>query len=163
MTVKITKGMKVRVAIDLRHTDGTAIESSAVEYVHGAGAMLKGLEAALEGMATNETKEGVLAPKDAFGLEEDLPTKKIPRAEFPRDTRMEPGMLFEAKGPDGRPIGFKVLTVDAKEATVRLLHPLAGKSIKYKIKVLAVADPSKVPPPPAEALELAPDEIAEET
>jgi FKBP-type peptidyl-prolyl cis-trans isomerase 2 len=161
---KIVKGMKVRVNVELTQMDGTAIEKSSVEYVHGGGTMLKGLEAALEGMSANETKEGTIKAKDAFGLEEDLPTMKLPRAQFPKDAKLEAGLQFEAKDLSGKPITFKVVKADPNEVTVRLLHPLAGKDIKFKVKVLAVVDPTKIPPPPAEAqaVELGADDLAEE-
>ncbi len=159
---KVVKGMKVRVNVELTQMDGTAIEQSSVEYVHGGGTMLKGLEAALEGMEANQTKEGTIKAKDAFGLEEDLPTMKLPRAQFPKDEKMDVGRLFEAKDPQGKPIAFKVVKVEGTDVVVRLLHPLAGKDIKFKVKVLAVVDPGKIPPPPAEAMELAADELAEE-
>lgn len=160
---RIAKGIKVRVAVELKQVDGTPIESSAVDYVHGAGGMLKGLEAALEGMEANQTKEGVINAKDAFGLEEDLPTMKLPRAQFPKEEQMDPGRLFEAKDPNGRPISFKLVKLEGDQCVVRLLHPLAGKDIKYKVKVLAVTDTKAIPPPPAEAMELAADELSEET
>jgi FKBP-type peptidyl-prolyl cis-trans isomerase SlyD len=166
--VKIAKGMAVRLNVTLTTPDGTVIESSdksgPVDYVHGLGQMLPGLEKVLEGLVAGDAREGVIPAKDAFGTEETLPTKQMLRSEFPKDAKLEPGMGFEAKGPHGEPIAFKVVKVGDKEVTVRFLHPLAGKDIKYKVKVLGVKDPAKArpPAPPAEALELSPDEIKED-
>jgi FKBP-type peptidyl-prolyl cis-trans isomerase 2 len=154
--------MKVRVAVELTHLDGKPIEKSSVEYVQGSGTMLKGLEAALEGMEANQTKEGTLKAKDAFGAEEDLPTTKLPRAQFPKEEKMDPGRQFEAKDLQGNPVTFKVLKIEGDQVVVRFLHPLAGKDIKFKVKVQAVVDPKKIPPPPSEALELGADELKEE-
>jgi FKBP-type peptidyl-prolyl cis-trans isomerase SlyD len=135
-----------------------------VDYVHGQGAMLPGLEKVLEGLVAGDAREGTIPAKDAFGTEETLPTKQMPRAEFPKDAQLDPGMAFQAKGPHGEPVTFKIVKVGDKEVTVRFLHPLAGKDIHYKVKVIAVKDPSVAlpPPPPAEAVELTPDEIKEE-
>jgi FKBP-type peptidyl-prolyl cis-trans isomerase SlyD len=166
--MKIAKGMAVRLHVTLTTTDGQVIESSdksgPVDYVHGHGQMLAGLEKAVEGLEAGAAREGVIGAKDAFGTEESMPTKQMPRAEFPKDAKLEVGMQFEAKGPQGQPIVFKVVTAGDKEVTVRFLHPLAGKDINYKVKVIGVKDPkvSLPPPPPAEAVELGADELKEE-
>jgi FKBP-type peptidyl-prolyl cis-trans isomerase SlyD len=135
-----------------------------VDYVHGKGMMLPGLEKALDGLEAGAVKEGVIPAKDAFGTEEMLPTKQMPRAEFPKDMKLDVGMGFEAKGPDGKPVAFKVVKVGDKDVTVRFMHPLAGKDIKFKVKILAVKDPKVAlpPAPPVEALELGADDIKEE-
>ena len=168
MSVKISKGMAVRIHVTLTTPDGTVIESSdksgPVDYVHGHGAMLVGLEKVLEGLVAGDAREGSIPAKDAFGTEETLPTKLMPRAEFPKDAKLDAGMQFEAKGPHGEPVTFKIVKINDKEVTVRFLHPLAGKDIKYKVKVIAVKDPAVAlpPPPPAEAVALSDDEIKEE-
>jgi FKBP-type peptidyl-prolyl cis-trans isomerase SlyD len=157
--MKITKDMAVRLHVTLTTTDGQVIESSdksgPVDYVHGRGAMLPGLEKALEGLEAGAAKEGVIPARDAFGTEESLPTKEMGRAEFGQ-TKIEAGMQFEAKGPDGKPVTFKIVKVGDQHVTVRFLHPLAGKDIKYKVKVVAVKDPKVAtpPPPPAAAIKL---------
>ena len=48
-------------------------------------------------------------------------------------------------------------------AKVRLLHPLVGRDIEYRVKVLAVRDPAvrNVPPPVPGVVELDPEEILE--
>ena len=166
--MQITKGMAVRLHVLLTTADGQVIESSdksgPVDYVHGQGQMLAGLEKAVEGLEAGAAREGVIAARDAFGVEETLPTRQMPRAEFPKEMKLEPGLQFEAKGPQGQPIIFKVVVAGEKEVTVRFLHPLAGKDISYKVKVLGVKDPkvSLPPPPPAEAVELGAEDVKEE-
>src|SRR5262245_44285282 len=108
MGIKVTKGFKVRVAVELNTLDGKPIEATGVEYVHGGGTMLRGLEAALEGMEAGQSKEGTLKAKDAFGTEEQLPTKKLPRGEFPKGEKLDVGRVFEARDPKGAPISFKI-------------------------------------------------------
>ncbi len=168
MTAKIAKGMAVRLHVTLTTPDGAVLESSdksgPVDYIHGQGAMLVGLEKVLEGLVAGDAREGTIPAKDAFGTEESLPTKAMPRAEFPKDAQLDPGMQFQAKGPHGEPVTFKVVKVNDQEVTVRFLHPLAGKDITFKVKVIGVKDPAvaRPPAPPAEALELSADEIKEE-
>ncbi|HEX2569263.1 MAG TPA: peptidylprolyl isomerase [Polyangia bacterium] len=160
--MKIATGHIVKIELELKVKGGELVESSAktgpVEFVQGKKKILPGLEKQLEGMAVGQEKKGVIPAREAFGLEEDLPTKPIPRREFPAGTKLDVGQLFEAKGPEGQPVSFKVVKVDSDNVTVRFLHPLAGKDLEFKVKVLAIEDPTTdqrvvaVPPPPPAAL-----------
>ena len=65
--MKIEKGRKVTLKVDLSVAGGQQLEKSTVEYVQGGGTMLPGLEKLLEGLETGAKREGVLKAKDAFG------------------------------------------------------------------------------------------------
>lgn len=152
VTTKIVKGCRVLIDHELRVVGGEVIESSSktgpLSYVQGSGRMLPGLEKRLEGHVAGDTLEGVVPAREAFGNEEMLPTTALPRAQFPKDATMSVGAVFEAKDAAGHPISFKVLETSDKEVRVRLLHPLAGKDISFKVKVLAVTETEAPPLPP---------------
>jgi FKBP-type peptidyl-prolyl cis-trans isomerase 2 len=153
--VKIENGKRVRIQVILKVVDGDVIEKSGLEYVQGSGTMLPGLEKALDGLEAGADKKGVLPAKEAFGVEEDLPTSKFSRDKFPKDAKIEAGEVFTAAGPDGQDVNFKIIKVGKgnESAEVRFLHPLTGKDIEYEAKVISVTDP--VPPPmPGEAIGL---------
>jgi FKBP-type peptidyl-prolyl cis-trans isomerase 2 len=162
--MKIANGHKVRIEFELKVKGGEVVESSTVEYVQGEGKMLPALEKRLEGMAIGEEKKGEIPAKEAIS-EESLPTKDIPRKEFPKDAKLDVGLTFQAKGPTGAPVTFKVVKVTADVVTVRFMHPLAGKDLQFRVKVLMIDDPKAkkravaVPPPPADALGI--DDIKE--
>jgi len=141
--MKVEQGKKVKIEYELGIEGGDTIESSArrgpLEYVHGDGKMLPGLEKRIEGMSVGEERDGVIPPAEAYGTEESLPTLEIPRANFPKSEELEVGQPFEAKDASGNPIRFKVVAVDGDKVTVRLDHPLAGKAIRFRVKVLDVA------------------------
>ncbi|MBS2014311.1 MAG: FKBP-type peptidyl-prolyl cis-trans isomerase [Deltaproteobacteria bacterium] len=146
--MKVSQGNFIRIDCELRVKGGDVIESSkktgAVEYKHGSGQMLKGLESRLEGLDIGDEKEGVIPAAEAFGNEADQPKMAIPRGSFPKDASLDKGSRFEAKGPNGTPVTLEVLTVDDKEVVARVVHPLAGKDLEFKVKVLSV----RPPPPP---------------
>ena len=113
------------------------IESSAksgpIEYRHGSDQMLVGLEKlSSKGLEAGAEKSGVLAPEAAFGTEQSQPTMKLPRAEFPKDSKIAANDRFEAKGPTGTPMLLQVIEVDDKAVTARVVHPLAGKEIEVQ-------------------------------
>jgi FKBP-type peptidyl-prolyl cis-trans isomerase 2 len=169
--MKVAKGHKVRISFELRVKGGDVIESSEksgpVEYVHGDGKILSGLEKRVEGMGVGEEKKGEIPAAEAFGTEDKLPTKEIPRKEFPAGEKLEVGRVFAAKGPQGEPISFKIVKEDKDKVTVRFLHALVGKDVTFKVKVLMIDDPKSkkravaMPPPPADALELSAEELKE--
>ena len=154
MLVKIETGRRVRIKVRLQVEGGEVIEESVVEYFHGAGTMLRGLEMALEGLETGAKRKGTIPPRDAFGNEDQLPTKKMARSEFPRDAKLDVGARFTAKGVDnGQDVILKIVKAGKDELEVRLLHPLADKAIAYDVEVVKVSDPTP-PPLPGEALEV---------
>ena len=160
--MKVAKGLMVRCEYDLRVAGGEVVESSSntgpIVYKHGSGKMLAALEKQLEGMTAGEEKSGKI-PADAIASPDSAPTLAVPRSLFPADAKIEVGSLFEAKDPQGRPLTLEVRSDDGDQVTARAVHPLAGKDLEFRIKVLSVRDaPPPVPPAPTE---LAADDLIE--
>jgi FKBP-type peptidyl-prolyl cis-trans isomerase 2 len=145
--------MRVRLRVRLAVVGGETIEDGPVEYIHGSGKMLPGLEGALAGLETGESKGGVLKARDAFGNPALSPHKKMKRGEFPKDARLKAGERFAAKGVNGVDVVLLVSAIDGDDIDVQLMHPLADKDIKYEVEVLRVTDLAP-PPVPADAVGL---------
>lgn len=153
--MKIEKGRRVTVKVDLSVVGGDSLEKRTVEYVQGGGTMLPALERLLEGLEKGAKKEGVLEAKDAFGNPASQPLKKMKRTEFPKDVTLKEGEQFTAKGAGGggMDVVLKLEKITGDDIDVRLVHPLHDKSLKYSLEVVQVSDP-RPPPPPAEALKM---------
>jgi FKBP-type peptidyl-prolyl cis-trans isomerase SlyD len=150
--VKIEKGYRVTVKVDLSVVGGESLEKKTVEYIQGGGSgMLPALEAILAGLEKGAKRDGVIKAKDAFGAQQ--PTKKLKRSEFPKDAKLVAGEKFAAKAADGMNVILLVDKVTDTEVDVRYLHPLAEKDIKYSVEVVNVRDP-RPPPVPVAALDL---------
>jgi len=154
--VKIEKGRRVTLKVDLAVVGGQTIEKKTVEYIHGAGSMLPGLEAILVGLEKGAKREGTLKAKDAFGNPAVHPVKKMKRSEFPKDSKLTVGEKLVAKGVNDMNVILLIEKVSGDEVDVRLVHPLAEKDIAYKLEVMQVSDP-RPPPMPAQALDLEED------
>jgi FKBP-type peptidyl-prolyl cis-trans isomerase SlyD len=163
--MKIGPGLAVEIEYELRVKGGDVVESSArtgpLRYVHGDGKMLAGLESRLTGLGPGEERRGDIPAPEAFGTEESAPTAVMPRSAFPKDAKLEPGARFQGKDPaSGGPVQLKIVSVDgagsAATAKVKLLHPLLGRDLEFRVKVLSVRDPriAAVPPPPPGVVEL---------
>jgi FKBP-type peptidyl-prolyl cis-trans isomerase SlyD len=135
--MKIEQGKKIKMEYEIGIEGGETIESSAdrgpLEFIHGTGAMPPALEEALEGMAQGDKKEGVIPA---------VPPKTLKRTDFPEGEEIEEGKVFEAKGPDGNPIKFTVLSIDDDDVQVQFEAPGAGKDLRFKVKILDVSDPN---------------------
>jgi FKBP-type peptidyl-prolyl cis-trans isomerase SlyD len=166
--MQIGPGRLVELEYELKIKGGEVIETSArsgpLRYTHGDGKMLPGLEKRLFGLAPGEERNGVIPAREAFGTEESLPTKLMPKEAFPTGAALAVGSVFAAKDPSsGAPVQLKVLSTERDGIKVRLLHPLVGRDIEYRVKVMSVRDPSVKagPPPTPGVVELDLDEIQE--
>ena len=111
-------------------------ESSPLAVVLGAGDVLKGLEEVLSDMEEGEEREVELPPEKAFGERNPDLVVIIPEREFrKRGITPYPGLPIEADGRTGR-----VLSVSAGRVQVDFNHPLAGKTLIYKVKVVKVVE-----------------------
>ncbi len=142
MTVK--EGNKVKIEYTGTLDDGMVFDSSEkhkkpLEFEVGSKQVIKGFEDAVKGMAEGEEKEIKLEPQDAYGnLNPDL-VKKVPKEQLPTDKELKSGMVLLASLPNGTQLPCKVTKVEDKEVTLDMNHPLAGKKLNFKIKVVEIS------------------------
>ena len=153
--MKIEKGRRVTLKVDLAVDGGQQLEKSTVEYIQGGGSMLLGLEMILAGLEKGAKREGVLKAKDAFGDPAMHPIKQMKRADFPADAKLAIGEKLVAAASDKSHMNviLQISKVSGNDVEVRLVHPLADKDIKYAVEVVQVSDP-RPPPMPTTALDL---------
>ena len=140
----IKEGDKVKIEYTGTLDDGTVFDSSEkhekpLEFEVGSKQVIKGFEDAVKGMAEGEEKEIKLEPQDAYGnLNPDL-VKKVPKEQLPTDKELKSGMVLLASLPNGTQLPCKVTKVEDKEVTLDMNHPLAGKKLNFKIKVVEIS------------------------
>lgn len=140
----VKKGDKIKVDYTGTFEDGTVFDSSEkhgqpLEFEVGGGQLVKGFDETVVGMEKGEEKEVTLKPEDAYGQPNPQLVQKAPREQFPKDQEIKPGMMIGVGLPDGRQIPALIKDVNDKEVTLDLNHPLAGKTLKFKIKVVEIA------------------------
>lgn len=135
---QVGPGMTVRVEFSAFDEDGEPIESGTtnLEYVHGFGALLPALEAALEGQPQGAERKVVLAARDAFGVRREDAVVGFSREEFPEDVAA--GDRFEAENAAGLPVLLQVLEVTPDAVMVDMNHPLAGQRVQFELRVKEV-------------------------
>lgn len=124
--------------------DGDEIDSSAGQdpllYIHGTEGIVPGLEKALDGKRIGDKIQVNLKPEDAYGpvLEELVQT--VPHEAFSGIDDIQPGMQFQASGPDDQAMMLTVTAVSDNGVTVDGNHPLAGRELNFDVEVVAVRD-----------------------
>jgi FKBP-type peptidyl-prolyl cis-trans isomerase SlyD len=133
---------------ELRDEEGEVLDSSETEtgepivYVHGYGMIVPGLEIAVTGMKPGETKEVTVSPEEGFGEHDEELVLDVDRSEFPRPDQVAVGDELVAESPDGDEVIMRVLEVKEDSVVVDANHPLAGKTLRYEVKVKAVRQAS---------------------
>jgi len=140
--MKVENGVKVSLDYEGKFENGEIFDSSSsgspLEFVVGSGQVIPGFDNSVLGMEEGEEKEFKIEPKDAYGeINEEL-KKEVPRSALPQDKVPEVGMTLVMNAPNGQQIPARVAEVTDKNVTIDLNHPLAGKKLIFKIKVIGV-------------------------
>ncbi len=107
-------------------------------FVFGLGRMVPGLEQALEGASPGDVLEVTVAPEDGYGTRDPDDVFEVDRGEFPDPEAIEIGSDFSAEGDDGTRIDMRVVEVYPDHVVVDANHPLAGETLNYQVRVVAV-------------------------
>jgi len=108
----------------------------------GRGEMAEGLELALIGLREGDEQTIDIGPELAFGYIDETLFRSIPRAEFDPELELEVGLIIEFATEDGESLPGTVLDFNDIEVRVDLNHPLAGQTIRYSVKIVAVENDS---------------------
>ena len=136
--------MVVSMHYTLTDNDGKVLDSSEgaepLDYLHGAGNIIPGLETALIGKVADDALKVTVEPKEGYG--ELIPEliQKVNKSAFEGVDNLEPGMAFEAQGPDGQVQRVVISAVEGDEVTVNGNHPLAGVTLNFDVKIVSVRD-----------------------
>ena len=141
---KVEKGLFVSVDYTGTLDNGDVFDSSKgrqpLEYQAGAGQMIAGFEAAVMGMALNESKTFTLSPEEAYGERDESRTYDFPKSNIPQGMEPQVGQTLMLSGPNGEQIPAQVARMDDEKVVFDLNHPLAGQSLTFEVEVVGLSD-----------------------
>lgn len=111
-----------------------------MDYLHGYGEILPGLEKALTGKAIGDTLTLTLAPEDAYGPYDEEDFEEIDLDDIPDGANLQVGMVVEVEDEDGYSYTATVAEISDGVVTLDFNPPLAGKTLTYAVEVLAIRD-----------------------
>ena len=123
--------------------DGTQFDSSydrgePLEFVCGAGQMIKGFDAAVADMEVGEVKEIHLMPEEAYGQPDPQAIFELEIAQLPGSENLEVGPQVYLSNQYGQPFPVKVVAKEEKTITFDANHEMAGKELNFKIELVEV-------------------------
>ena len=139
----IAKDKVVSIDYTLKGNQGQVLDTSQgrqpLEYLHGAGNIIPGLEQALEGKNAGEELNVTIQPDQAYGTRDERLVQQVPRTNFQGAPNLQPGMQFQANTNMG-PRLLTIVDVNPEQVTVDANHPLAGETLNFDVKVVDVRD-----------------------
>ncbi|MBT4513051.1 MAG: peptidylprolyl isomerase [Chloroflexi bacterium] len=121
--------------------NGDLVESSKDQgpmcYLHGAGRIIPGLEAALDGKKPRDTFSVTLPPEEAYGIRDDTRIHVFTRNELSGLGEIKIGMQLQAEDDSGKKI-LTISKIEDDEITLDENHPLAGKTISFDVTITDV-------------------------
>ena len=139
---QVKNGDVVKVHYTGKLTDGEQFDSSKgrepLEFIVGAGQMIKGFDKAMPGMSVGEKKTISIAPEDAYGEKNEEAIIEFPRENVPVDMPLEVGMKLELRSENGEPIPVTIDDIREDIVVLDANHSLAGKELVFDIELVEI-------------------------
>lgn len=123
--------------------DGTQFDSSydrgePLEFVCGAGQMIRGFDAAVADMEVGQTVDVHLMPEEAYGMPDPNAVFTVEIAQLPGAEELEAGQQVYLTNQFGQPFPVKVTAKDNTTITFDANHEMAGKELNFRIELVEV-------------------------
>lgn len=134
-------GKKVSLEYTVFLEDGTQIDSNVGEdplvFVLGSHQVFPALEQALMGLKIGDSKQVYLKPEEAYGPILPEAFKEVDVETVPAPFRYV-GAVLGIQDPAGGVYPIRVHAVQDKKIVLDFNHPLAGRALKFEVKVIEV-------------------------
>ena len=138
--INLKPGSKVKVHYTGTLNDGKVFDYSdgkePLEFTIGSNQVIPGFENGVKDMKLNEEKTIKIQAKDTYGERDERMVVSVPRDKFPPE--VEAGGTLILKGPNGERLPAMVKEVKNDVVLIDMNHPLAGKELNFKVKVVAI-------------------------
>ena len=123
-------------------TDGSVFDSSEgrdpLECTVGAGQIVPGLDAALDGMTVGDEQTVNIPCDQAYGPHNPQGLQEVPREQFPDHIPLDIGTRLQLNLPDGRAMPVTVTEAGPETVVLDANHPLAGKDLTFQVRVVEI-------------------------
>ena len=123
--------------------DGTQFDSSydrgePLEFICGAGQMIRGFDAAVADMEVGQIVEIHLMPEEAYGMPDPNAIFTVEIAQLSGSEDLTVGQQVYLSNQFGQPFPVKVVGKDETTITFDANHEMAGKELNFKIELVEV-------------------------
>lgn len=138
----IKPGKFVSLTYSISDSEGRTLEHNdlPVSYVHGGEQeLIGGMDRAVSGKSAGDEVEMVVPPTQGFGAHDPDLTFTDDIANVPEQLRYV-GAEVQMQNESGEVKSFFVTKIDGGKLTVDGNHPMAGKTLRVKVKIVEVRD-----------------------
>ncbi|WP_298037227.1 FKBP-type peptidyl-prolyl cis-trans isomerase [uncultured Desulfuromonas sp.] len=137
----VSEGKSVTLEYSVSLADDEVVFSTAgqepLTFIQGSGKLFPDLEKALEGMKAGEAKTVELSPEQSFGPVNPQAIVDVEKSKLPPQAHQIDAMVTTTD-PNGQTFRGRVVGLEGEIAKVDFNHPLAGKTVFFKLNVLQV-------------------------
>jgi len=141
MTETASNGKLISLEYTLKLEDGQLVDTNVgqdpLTYTQGANQIIRGVEAAVEGMEVGQTKQAIVSPTDGYGDRDPNAIHEVPKAKVPQEAKV--GTMLHGKDANGRKIQPTVSAIKDDTVVLDFNHPLAGKTLHFDLKVVNIS------------------------
>ena len=138
----IKKGDIIKVEYEGRLEDRTIFDSTELQsgeplkFEVGSSVLIQGFDKSVIGKNVGDEYDIILSASEAYGEIDPLLVQTVSIDQLPEDLDPEPGMMLGVGDANGTHSMAWVKVVDKEFITIDMNHPLAGKTLNFKIKIL---------------------------
>ncbi|MCX4025594.1 FKBP-type peptidyl-prolyl cis-trans isomerase [Endozoicomonas sp. SM1973] len=147
-SLAIGPNCQVTMHFALKLADGAVVDSTfdkqPVTFVVGDGNLPENFEQTIFGLQAGDYKELVLTPEYAFGMPNPNNIQRIARKSFASDMELSPGLVLSFADANKAELPGVVKSFDDKMVEIDFNHPLAGQTLNFEVKVIAVEPANEV-------------------
>ncbi len=141
--MKVSKDSFVVIEYDLRLDNGTFVKgengAASMNFIAGYGQVMPALEDKLMGLEQGTETQFVIEARDAFGEYDDRLVRTRTFLDFPAGRHLEPGKWVIATNEETKAqYSYLIREKTDTAITMDYNHPLAGKDLHYRVKVVHV-------------------------
>lgn len=140
----ITESSRVTLYFELTLENGRVVDSNfqhnPAQFTFGDGSLLPSFEKVLVGLSSGDEKSFSMSPEEAFGPHNTSNVQRMSRSQFEMD--IEEGMVVSFADMNKNELPGVIAEIDGEEVVVDFNHPLAGRTLNYRVQIIAVEDAS---------------------
>ena len=136
-------GKKCTVHYRGTYNDGTQFDSSydrnaPLEFICGAGMMIRGFDQAVADMEPGQIVDVHLMPEEAYGMPNPMMVMVVPFTELPGSEDLNVDERVVLADDMGRQFQVRVIAKDDRTVTLDANHEMAGKELNFRIELVSV-------------------------
>ncbi len=137
--------LEYELSVDGKVVDKTTEMTGPLDYIHGTHMLLPKFESEIEGMEPESEFAFTLTPEEGYGEYDSKRKFDIPKSSFEVDGAIREDLLVVGRvipllNSSGMVVQGTIAEIHEDTVTMDFNHPMAGKTLNFKGKIVSVRD-----------------------